>query len=140
MFACDVFQGNAYRVLRLSASATYSDIHKAADSIRRMTTLGLTQATEADFPQLGKISRAEIDVRSAVSRMGTPAERLKDRLFWFHLTPKLLDESTFAQLLKRYEGNLEAVAALNHDKALHLIIAAVVGQSDEAGTSFGCRL
>jgi len=63
-----------------------------------------------------------------------PAPRLQDRLFWFHLTPKQLDQDTFANLLKKYHGNSEALAALNHDCALHAIVAAVVADLDELGT------
>jgi hypothetical protein len=135
MFPSEVFQSNAYRILRLSASATYSDVHKAADNFKRMATLGLAQSVEADLPQLGEISRTEIDIRSAVSRMGTPAQRLQDRLFWFHLVTKPLDESTFSQILKKYSGDPEAVAALSHDRALHAIIAAISSQLDDDGST-----
>lgn len=134
MFLSEVLQTNAYRVLRLSASATYSDVHKAADSFKRLNTLGLIKSTEIDLPQLGPISRSESDIRSAVNRMETPACRLQDRLFWFHLTPKQIDQDTVAHLLKKYHGNSKALAALSHDGALHTILAAVVSELDEPGT------
>jgi hypothetical protein len=134
MFVSEVLQTNAYRVLRLSASATYSDVHKAADSFKRLNTLGLIKSTEIDLPQLGPVTRSESNIRSAVNRMETPAWRLQDRLFWFHLTPKRIDQDTVAHLLKKYHGNSEALAALSHDDALHAILAAVVSELDEPGT------
>jgi hypothetical protein len=135
MIASDIFERNAYRVLRLSASATYSDVPKAAANFKRMATLGLSETTEADLPQLGKISRTDIEIRSAVNRMETPEHRLKDRLFWFHLTPKPLDEKATAQLLRKFEGDRRAIAAINHDNALHAIITALGVPLDENGAS-----
>ena len=47
--APDALRTNAYRVLRLPVSASASDIHKAAASMRRAATLGLTNTPRATF-------------------------------------------------------------------------------------------
>lgn len=63
MFVPDRLKTNAFRVLRLSAGATLSEIHKAAGSMRRAVLLGVANTTDADMPLLGEISRTEADIR-----------------------------------------------------------------------------
>ena len=87
MFVADRLKTNAYRVLRLSANATLSEIHKAAAGMRRAALLGLVGPTEGDMPVLGEVPRTEAHIRTAVGRLGNPAQRLSDRLFWFHRPP-----------------------------------------------------
>src|SRR5271165_6743016 len=91
MFVPDRLAKNAYRVLGLSASATLSEIHRAAGTMRRAASLGLAETTEADMPALGEIPRTEADIRTAVGRLENPVQRVSDRLFWFHLPRRSLD-------------------------------------------------
>src|ERR1039458_5855194 len=91
MFVPDRLKTNAFRVLRLSADCTLSEIHKAAGSMRRAALLGLADTTEADMPRLGEIPRTEADIRAAIGRLENPVQRLSDRLFWFYLTPQSRD-------------------------------------------------
>ena len=86
-FVPDYLKSNAFRLLRLSANSNYSKIHQASASMKRAAKLGLGDTTEADMPLLGKISRNEADIQTAISRINDPSQRLKDRLFWFYLTP-----------------------------------------------------
>src|ERR1700694_3233589 len=79
MFVPDRLKTNAYRVLRLSADATLSEIHKAAASMRRATALGIAGTTEADMPVLGEISRTEAEIRAAIGRLENPVQRISDR-------------------------------------------------------------
>lgn len=58
MFVPDKFKTNAYRVLRLPANATLSEIHKAKASMKRAASLGLAGTTELDPPLLGEVPRA----------------------------------------------------------------------------------
>jgi hypothetical protein len=89
------------------------------------------------MPLLGQISRTETDIQTAIGRINNPLLRLKDRLFWFYLTPRQLDAQTTSLLIKTFLNNPEAAAALNHDKALHVLFAAIVNVLDDAGTQLG---
>jgi hypothetical protein len=133
MFVPDHLKSNAYRVLRVSANSTNSEIHKASASMKRAAKLGLVSTTEADMPLLGEIPRAEADIQTATSRLNNPLQRLRDRLFWFYLTPKLLDARTTSRLIETFRDNPEAPAALSHDKALHVLFAAISSRLDDAG-------
>jgi hypothetical protein len=133
MFVPDQLKSNAYRVLRVSANSTNSEIHKASASMRRAAKLDLVNTTEADMPLLGEIPRAESDIQAATSRLNNPLQRLRDRLFWFYLTPKLLDARTTSRLIEAFRDNPEAPAALSHDKALHVLFAAINSGLDDAG-------
>jgi hypothetical protein len=84
MLLPDGLSKNAYRILSLSASASSSEVHKAAERARRNAALGLPPADDVDTGLLGSVSSSESDIRAAVSRLGNPTHRLKERLFWFH--------------------------------------------------------
>ena len=114
----DRLKTNAFRVLRLSADASLSEIHKAAGSMRRAVLLGVANATEADMPLLGEISLTEADIRAAIGRLENPTQRLSDRLFWFHLPP----ESRNTKAPVRPSGPDGAV--WDHDEALRGLFAA----------------
>jgi molecular chaperone DnaK len=139
MFVPDYLKSNAYRVLRVSANSTNSGIHKASASMKRAAKLGIVGATEADMPALGEISRTEADIQTAIGRINNPLQRLRDRLFWFYLTPKLLDAETTSRLIETFGDNPEAAAALNHDKALHVLFAAIGSSLDNAGIQLWVR-
>ena len=133
MFVPDRLKTNAYRVLRLSADATLSEIHKAAGSMRRAASLGLADTTEVDMPLLGEVSRAEADIRAAIGRLGNPAQRLTDRLFWFHRPPE--------------SGNVQAAVrpsqpdgeGLDHDEALQGLFASFEAGFADVGVSVWVR-
>jgi hypothetical protein len=127
MFVPDRLKANAYRVLRLSADATLSQIHKAAGSMRRAASLGLADTTEADMPLLGEVPRAEADIRAAIGRIENPTQRLSDRLFWFHLPT----ESRNARALAR--PSQPDGAALDHDEALRGLFASFEAGFDDVG-------
>ena len=80
----DWLKTNAYRVLRIPAGASLSDVHKAATNMRRAVRLGAVSATEADIAVLGEIPRTEADIRVATGRLENPTQRILDRLFWLH--------------------------------------------------------
>ncbi len=88
MFVPDGLRANAYRVLRLSANATLSEIHGAGVGMRRAAALGIVgTTTETDIPLLGEVPRTEADIRTAMGRLANSEIRLRDRLFWFHRPP-----------------------------------------------------
>src|SRR6267378_3363072 len=66
IFVPDYFKSNAYRVLRLPAKSNYSDVHKAAASMRRAAKLGLIETGDVDMLYLGEISRTEADIQTAM--------------------------------------------------------------------------
>jgi len=70
--------------------------------MRRAAKLGLLSTTEADMSLLGEIPRTEADIQTATSRLNNPLQRLRDRLFWFYLTPKLLDARTTSRLIETF--------------------------------------
>jgi hypothetical protein len=77
---------NAYRILGLSCSASQKEIFDAATSLRRALKLGVEKSRAEDLPWLGPVSRTEMDVRDALSRLANPAQRIYERLFWFYDT------------------------------------------------------
>lgn len=133
MFVPDRMKTNAFRILRLSAGATLSEIHKAAGSMRRALSLGVANATEADMPVLGEVSRSEADVRAAVGRLENPTQRLSDRLFWFHVPPGSRDAKASARHSER-DG-----AALDHDAALQCLFASFEAGFDDVGVPVWIR-
>jgi hypothetical protein len=139
IFVPDYLKSNAYRILRVSANSANSAIHKASASMRRSAKLGLMGTTETDMPLLGEVSRTEADIQTAIGRINNPLQRLRDRLFWFYLTPKLLDAQTTSRLIETFADNPEAAAALNHDKALHVLFAAIGSGLDDAGIQIWIR-
>ena len=133
MFVPDRLKTNAFRVLRLSADATLSEIHKAAGSMRRAVSLGVANTTEADMPVLGEISRTEADIRAAIGRLENPTQRLSDRLFWFHLPPASRDAKTPSR-----SSELDG-AAWAHDEALRGLLAAFIAGFDDVGVQAWVR-
>jgi hypothetical protein len=133
MFVPDRLKTNTFRVLRLSADATLSEIHKAAGAMRRAASLGLADTTEADMPLLGEVARSEADIRSAVGRLENPNQRLTDRLFWFQLPPGLRKTKAPAS---PSEPNR---AALDHDEALRGLFASFKAGFDDVGVPVWVR-
>jgi len=134
MFVPDRFKTNPYRVLRLSADATLSQIHKAAAGMRRAAALGIAGTIEADVPLLGELPRTEADIRTAVGRLENPVQRLSDRLFWFHFPPKSQDAGPPARPTEVIPGQPDGVA-WDHDEALHGLLAALEAGLDDAGVA-----
>ncbi|MGB8681758.1 MAG: hypothetical protein WCD12_02640 [Candidatus Binatus sp.] len=131
MLAPDSLKTNAYRILRLSANATASEVHKAAARMRREAALGVTDTTAADIPHLGEIPRTERDIRSALGRLANPEQRLRDRLFWFHVPPESKDAKAHARPTD--EANQMQRIACDHDEALGGLLASFEAGVDEPG-------
>jgi hypothetical protein len=138
MLLPDGLSTNAYRILRLSANASSSDVHKAAERVRSASALGLPPANDVDVNLLGPLSQTDADVRAAVSKLGNPAHRLKERLFWFHQVPgaELPDPSP--------PGSEFAVGDLvdiirRHDEALRGLFNAFHANLDDAGAAAWVR-
>ncbi|MBU1207207.1 MAG: hypothetical protein KKH04_09810 [Proteobacteria bacterium] len=134
MFVPDGFRTNAYRVLRLSGNATLSEIHKAAASMRRASTLGLAGTNEADIPLLGEVPRTEADIRTAVGRLANPTQRLSDRLLWFHQPPQPENAGMAPLATKFIPDPLDSIARC-HDEALHGLFCAFEAGLDDSGAA-----
>jgi len=134
MFVPDTLKTNAFQVLRLSTDATLSEIHEAAGSMRREALLGVAQATEAYMPLLGEIQRTEAEIRAAVGRLENPSQRLRDRLFWFHLPPELRVAKAPAR-----PSEPDGVA-WDHDEALRGLFAAFEAGFDDVGVPVWVRV
>ena len=118
---------NAYRVLRISANASLSDIRKAATSIRRSALLGLKVTTGIDLPEFSEIPCTEAEIRAAIGRLENPKQRIKDRLFWFHRPPKTGETDLTTNLGSNNE------TAKNHDNALYGLIDAHKASFNDSG-------
>jgi len=123
----DKLKTDAYRVLGLSGNATLSEIHNAASGIRRNVQLGLSQSTDLVYPNFGDVSRSESDIRTAIGRLGHPAQRLNDRLLWFHVLPV----KPSAQPPISTSPTTSVV--LSHDEALLGIFGAIEAGFDDQG-------
>ena len=110
MRATDTFRLNAYRVLRLPASASASDIHRAAASLRRAATFGGFRMCASDIPELGHITRSDADISAALDRLADPVQRIADRLFWFSQLPTSSSghHSTGVRALTEHDRVLDA--------------------------------
>jgi len=123
MIAPDTFRLNAYRVLRIPASASAGDIHKAAANMRRAAAQGTARTSEFDIPQLGDVPRGDADISAAVGRLGNPVQRITDRLFWFCQLPT----PSGAQRVT------SAMDPTGHDCVLRALFNAMEGGLDELG-------
>ena len=122
MNATDTFRLNAYRVLRLPASASAADIHRAAVSMRLVTASARSGMCEVDVPELGPITRSDAAISAAIDRLANPVERITDRLFWF------------CQLPTPGRAPLtDWIALTEHDRLLQSQFAAMRGKLDAAG-------
>jgi len=133
MFIPETLQKNSYRILRLSANATLSEIHKAAADMRRSATLGLARTIDADVPALGTVPRSLADISSALGRLTNVQQRLVDRLFWFHRFPV---EGTNPETTTDDDATpLEFRRVVQrHDEALRGLIAMLQAEIDSSGT------
>jgi hypothetical protein len=107
--------------------------------MRRAAVLGLADTSDADIPFLGEIPRTEADIRTALGRIESPVQRLRDRLFWFHLAPKSLDTKSISRVAETFRDDPRAAAVLDHDKALHALVAATNIGLDDAGIQLWIR-
>jgi hypothetical protein len=111
MMTPDALRLNAYRVLRVPASASVADIHKAADRIIQAEP-GLYKTSEVDIPALGDVPRRDADITAAIARLTNPVQRLTDRLLWFCKLPTPGSTTQFAS----------AMDPAGHDAALRDVI------------------
>jgi hypothetical protein len=121
MIPSDTFRLNGYRVLRVPASASAFDIHKAA--IRRAGAPGLPRTSEIDIPALGEVPRADADICAAVARLANPIHRITHRLFWFCQLPAAADT-------QRAYFSMDPT---DHDAVLHTVINSTRLGVDEFG-------
>lgn len=111
---------SAFRALGLGAHAARGEVFDAASSVRLALKLGVRKTFEADAAWLlGPAAREETDVRDAVGRLSEPAQRARERLFWFHGRTTHAPASTVGELSLAVDALLagESPEAL-HDAAL----------------------
>jgi archaellum component FlaC len=126
----DVLRINAFRVLRIPATAALSEIYKAAESMKRKASLGPVAMEVFDIPTLGTVPRAEADIRAATGRLTNPVLRLRERLFWFHAVPGGGDVRQPSP--QRLPSDPSERAARMHDEALASVcVAQSIPLSDE---------
>ena len=130
-FVPDRFKMNSYRVLRISANATLSEIRSAAATMRRAAMLGVTSTSDTDGPLLGEVRRAESDIRTAEGRLENPQHRLSDRLFWFNLGFQAQTNET--QNDSKISATGPNKIPWKHDDALRTLFAALGRDLDDAG-------
>jgi hypothetical protein len=111
---------SAFRALGLGATAARGEVFDAASSVRLALKLGVRKTFEADAAWLfGPAAREETDVRDAVGRLSEPAQRARERLFWFHGRAPHAPAANAAELSLAVDALLagERAEAL-HDAAL----------------------
>jgi hypothetical protein len=92
-----------------------------------------------DVPLLGSVPRAESDIRAAIGKLESPAQRLKARLFWFHssLRPGGLSLETDAG--ENPSPPLKQ-AASKHDQALCGLYEALMNASHDSAPASWVRV
>lgn len=138
MLLPDGLSTNAYRVLRLSANASSSEVHKAAERARRASALGMAPSNDVDINLLGVLPQTDADIRASVSRLGNPAHRLKERLFWFHQVPEAELTDPSAPGSEFAAGDLAEIIR-RHDEALRGLFNAFHANLDDAGAAAWVR-
>ena len=121
MIAPDTFRLNAYRALRVPASASASDIQKAAANMRRASA-HVREDVRIRHPATGRRVSHGRDISAAVSRLANPVQRITDRLFWFCQLPT----PSGAQRVIRH-------GSTGHDCVLRALFGAMEGGLHEAG-------
>ena len=102
----------AFRVLGLRATAARGEVFDAASSVRLALKLGVRKTFEGDAAGLfGPTARAESDVRDAVGRLSEPAQRARERLYWFHTDAAHAPVSNLAELARALDALLARVPA-----------------------------
>ncbi|MET0622668.1 MAG: hypothetical protein ABW250_06800, partial [Pyrinomonadaceae bacterium] len=111
---------SAFRALGLAATSARGEVFDAASSVRLALKLGVRKTFEADAAWLfGPAAREETDVRDAVGRLSEPAQRARERLFWFHSQTPRAPASNVAELSHAVEALLAGAGAeALHDAAL----------------------
>ncbi len=107
---------SAFRALGLASNAARGEVFDAASSVRLALKLGVRKTFDADAAWLfGPASREETDVRDAVGRLSEPAQRARERLFWFHTRAPHAHASNVAELSLA----VDALLAVESPEALH---------------------
>ncbi|HEX8557949.1 MAG TPA: hypothetical protein VF668_07615 [Pyrinomonadaceae bacterium] len=100
---------SAFRALGLGAASAQADVFDAASSVRLALKLGVSKTFETDAEWLfGPASRTESEARDAVGRLTEPAQRARERLFWFQgeAAPRRAPAATAAELMAAVEAAL----------------------------------
>ena len=93
-------------MLGLGATASQREVFDAAASVRLALKLGVRKTFEGDLEWLGAVGRGESEVRDAVGRLSEPAQRARERLFWFHGRVNPRPASTAAELMRAVDAVL----------------------------------
>jgi rhodanese-related sulfurtransferase len=116
---------SAFRALGLRATATQREVFDAATSLRLALKVGVGRQFPTDLAWLGPVQRAEPDLRDALGRLSSPAERARERLFWFHERVEAARPASVAELEAVADGLLaapeDAGGPGRHDAALLLL-------------------
>lgn len=131
MLSLEWIQSNPLRILRLSANATATEIHKAAASMRRAAKLQAVELNADDVPSFGAVPRTESDIRAALGKLESPTERLKARLFWFHSTLRPGGLSSETNTSENPSSPLKQATA-KHDQALCRLYEALMSTSNDS--------
>ena len=135
MLSSEWIQSNPLRVLRLSANATATEIHKAAASMRRVAMLRAVELNADDVPTFGAVPRSESDIRAALGKLESPTERLKARLFWFHSSLRPGGVSSETDTSENPSSPLKQATA-KHDQALCCLYDALMNTNDSRITTW----
>jgi hypothetical protein len=131
MLSSEWIQSNPLRILRLSANATATEIHKAAADMRRAAKLRAVKLNADDVPSFGAVPRSESDIRAALGKLESPTERLRARLFWFHSSLRPGELSPETDTNENQSSPLKQ-AVVKHDQTLCRLYEALMNISDDS--------
>ena len=97
---------SAFRALGLAATAAQGEVFDAVSGVRLALKLGVRKTFEGDLPWLGPVGRGESEVRDALGRLSEPAQRARERLFWFHGPVPAGPAPAVAELMRAVEAVL----------------------------------
>ncbi|MDT7809215.1 MAG: hypothetical protein QOJ70_3028 [Acidobacteriota bacterium] len=97
---------SAFRTLGLAATATQGEVFDAASRVRLALKLGVRKTFDADAAWLGTIERGESEVRDSIGRLSEPAQRARERLFWFHGRAPMRRAPNVAELMRAVDALL----------------------------------
>lgn len=109
---------SAFRVLGLAAGASQREVFDAASSVRLALKVGVRKSFDSDLAWLGRVARAESDVRDATGRLSEPAQRAFERLFWFDTPPTVAHVSNVEELERAVSSLSSVEDDAPHDAAL----------------------
>lgn len=121
-----IYEENAFRILGVSANASWKTIRDTQQSLRIRAKVGGLGSLDDPLGFLNTVERTESSIREAFNKLENPRSRLHESLFWFSNNTRL-DEQALNQLctnnpkeaIKSWESAKSVTAAANLARLFH---------------------